>query len=519
MREVRIGIAPKGTRRQRGRLFDALEELLSVKFVDGCADVEACVAFGVEPPGGSLPALALLGEEATTAGERVGVSLVSAGVDSRLRGRTLEEAHAGRARLPAAAGAPLARDAAGALWARRGSGEVAILAPLELGPEEPLRDRLHPGRWLALAPLIQFVRTVAAAHDAAWSPPPPRATFLLDDPNLHWPSYGFLRFARIAAAAREQIYHVAFATIPIDAWFAHPKAARTFRENPGQLSLLMHGNDHLARELARELGERERQRLVAQALRRIVAFERRSGVPVSRLMAAPHGVCSEEMARTMLAFDLEGVTISRPYPWLARPPAHWLAHPPGSGPVVGMRPAEIVVGGLPVLLRTTLQHGEDDLMLRAFLDQPLIVSGHHDDLAAGLDPLAEIAASINRIGDVHWGSLRDIARTNFASRVEGGTIRVRPYTRSLSVELLPGTEAISVEAPDGAGDDRLLVDGVEVPFSTPIAIGGLRAEARIVRREAIDPGAVGVRRGSPWPVARRVVAESRDRLLPLLGAR
>jgi hypothetical protein len=515
MEKIRIGVVPGGERDRRRRLFESLEKLLEVRFVSGCDDVAACVSFDAESTPEAVRTLTFSGDETAAEGAGAMVEIAPSGTDPRLRGRRFEDRWVGDAHLPSPTGEVLASNGGRALWSRTGSAEAAALGPLELGPEEPLRDRLHPGRWLALLPLLQFARSVGAP--AAWAPPPPSAVFLLDDPNLHWKSYGFLDFAEAAAAAREHRYHLALAMVPIDAWFAHPAAARIFRENPEQLSLLMHGNDHLARELARPFDEDERLALLGQALRRISRFERRSGVPVARVMAAPHGVCSEEMARAMHALEFEAVTISRPYPWLARPPAHWLARPPACGPTVAMRPTEPVTGGLPVLLRTTLDHGEDDLVFRAFLDQPLIVSGHHDDLSTGLGRLAELAGSINRIDGVRWGSLTEIARSSFSTRLEQGVLRIRPHARRLSVALPEDAGAVLVE-PAAAGD-RLLLDGAPVAFEEPIAVEAGRVELELVGRARVDPGTTPSRHSRPWAVARRIAAEGRDRIQPLRGAR
>ena len=50
-----------------------------------------------------------------------------------------------------------------------------------------------------------------------------------------------------------------------------------------------------------------------------------------------------------------------------------------------------------------------ELVLRAFLDQPLILYGHHEDVAPGLDVLGEAAEDVNRLGETRWCSLGEIA--------------------------------------------------------------------------------------------------------------
>ena len=142
-----------------------------------------------------------------------------------------------------------------------------------------------------MLPLILFLRTLT--EDQRWEQPPLQACFMFDDPNLHWRTYGFVDFAQIAAHAQMHNYHVCFATIPLDTWFVHKPTALLFQQYRDQLSLLIHGNDHIAQELARPYSDEELNRNLRQALRRIDEFERRSGVEVSKVMAPPHGACSE----------------------------------------------------------------------------------------------------------------------------------------------------------------------------------------------------------------------------------
>ena len=67
-----------------------------------------------------------------------------------------------------------------------------------------------------------------------------------------------------------------------------------------------------------------------------------------------------------------------------------------------------------------------EVALRAFLGQPLILYGHHDDLADGLEPLVDAARNVNRLG-VEWKSLGAIAATSYDLRVDGSTAIVQPW--------------------------------------------------------------------------------------------
>ena len=403
------------------------------------------------------------------------------------------------------------------------------VAPSELEVDESLRDRLRDGRFLALAALVQFVRAVI--DGAVVHTPPLRACFLFDDPNLHWPSYGHLRYADLVSHADRYDYHVAFATVPLDGWFVHPSAARLFRRRGDRVSLIVHGNNHTRLELARPDGAGARTALLAQALRRVAAFERRSGVPVARIMAAPHGVCSEEMAKDLVPLGFEGLCISRPYPWLARPPRSWLARPAESSALAGWDPASVVAGGLPVFLRRGFADPHEDLAFRAFLDQPLIIYGHHDDMSDGLDLLAELARRVRRLGDVEWMSIGDIAASNVRTVRDGRAMEIEMFSRRGRVNVPAGVEEVVVRVPTlEPGEVEHLIrwtseshdtglsqrQGVARTDAQPMRLPDATRHLNVHLLSSARSGQAKVERPafSPWAVARRVMGETRDRVTP-----
>ena len=140
-------------------------------------------------------------------------------------------------------------------WLQHGDGDarhdIVALSPPELDDGLALRHFLNERQFLRLLPLIHFLREVTS--DLRWRPPPLRACFIFDDPNLHRESYGFLAYGAMAAHARRHGYHAAIATIPFDGWYASPRAVRTFAANRDHLSLLVHGNDHVQALLSRAL--------------------------------------------------------------------------------------------------------------------------------------------------------------------------------------------------------------------------------------------------------------------------
>jgi hypothetical protein len=519
-----VGVCPAAERARRARLFDALEEAFPVRFEgrgpDCLSDLDGLVTFGPGGPGGpaegvwaSRPHLQLVADEARDAGEPVPIELARTPLlPSMLAGQTISETgdpvpvpvpEPGAVILATRAGAPVwsARTATGG-----GTMHIGALAPLELGAQEALRDRLATGRFLALLPMVRFLQELTS--EEAYTPPPPRACFVLDDPNLHAPSYGYVDFRALARHATAHDYHVSMAMIPIDGWFAHPAMVRLFRESAATLSISMHGNDHIGGELERARSESDARALLAQALRRVARFERHHDVSVCRVMAPPHGLCSEQTARQMVPLGFEALSVSRPYPWHARRPMRWTARPPGTSPLAGWFPTDVVAGGLPILLRLAFTPTPDDLPLRAFLGQPLILCGHHEDLAGGMDILGRMAEQINALGDVQWTSMTSIARSSFCTRREGSTLHVRPFVRRIRLDVPSGIDRIVVEVPasgrDGEGERVVCPDG---RGSVEIALAG---------PGAIDPASIRASTRRPDAFVRRLVTEGRDRLLPLM---
>src|ERR1700742_3309440 len=169
-----IGIFPAGEHHARARLWDALEEALSVRFEGrqwGDEDgLDAAIWFGADPPAGvedpqvpwlralteegEVPGPPALGQKAPTAGPQVQMDRHDA-LDPRLHGLCLRDAGTEHAPpVPVQDGdIALATIPGGAVWVTgstlTGPRDVVALAPAELAADEPLRDRLRNGRFLA----------------------------------------------------------------------------------------------------------------------------------------------------------------------------------------------------------------------------------------------------------------------------------------------------------------------------------------------------------------------------------
>jgi hypothetical protein len=521
-----VGVYPGAELRRRPRLFAALAKAFpDVSFeareAGGMGGLDALVELGGESEArtaaaAGLRALAALAPESEPGAGTVVSLAAGSNLDRRLQGQALPDRHLdGVATLEGGQGTEVLASVDGApFWVREGRLDLVAVAPGELTEKEPLRDRLGRERSLALLPVLELLRELTA--ETAWQPPPLCAAFLLDDPNLHWPTYGFLSLPQLSHHADEHGYHMALAMVPLDARFAHPKAARLLREQDG-ISLCVHGNDHFGGELGRVREQDEALSLAAQALRRVAAFERRTGVPVSRVMVPPHEECSETMAAALARTGFAAITMTRPFPWLSPPPQHWLNAPGEDHALVGWQPADVTASGLPVLLRHPLANAHfspAELALRAYLDQPLILYGHHDDLADGLDVLAERSAAVNRLGPVRWGSMGELAAANVSHRLEGDLLRLRPYSRQVTGDVPPEARQAVVEPPWNADGELVHTPNGAVPVGEPFDIS-LPLNLFLRRPDAVAAQDIPTPPRSPWPLVRRLAGETRDRVAPV----
>jgi hypothetical protein len=517
---VRVGIAPSQERRARARLLDALEALYPVRFearepgdLRGLDALITVGAVGSHP----LATLVATGGELPSMTPRPVVLADDEALERALRAARLHDGATGPlpSREVSEGGTVLATVDGQPAWIARGDTHVVAAFPDELAAGELLRERLLPGRCLALLALMHFLRGLTASRD--WRPPPLRAAIVLDDPNLHWPTYGHLRYRELLEHAARHRYHLAVAMIPLDAWLVHPGAARLFREGADRLSVLVHGNDHDGGELGRVSSVADGQRLAAHALRRIERFERRSGVPVARVMVPPHERITDHALRGLAACGFEAVSTARPFPWMESQ-ASWLVHPDDADPLAACTPAFPSFGGLPNVLRLDFGHPREELVLRAFLGQPLVVYGHHDDLADGLDVLGEVADQVNALGDVRWSALDEIVRAGAQTRVDGATLHVRPLARRVAVEVPDGVDELRLVPGPCAAGARELRWGLR---GAPPSIAPANAEvvasleaAGTYDVELVDAPQRPLAAGRPRlrPLARRIATEGRDRL-------
>jgi hypothetical protein len=388
--------------------------------------------------------------------------------------------------------------------------------PLPVVPSHcALQDVLGGHRFLEMVPLLSWFRLIGAMP--SYHGTPLSACFIFDDPNLHWPSYGFVDYRKLVVQAERENYHVAFATIPLDTWFTHRKTAGIFRKHPDRLSLAVHGNNHTKRELGQTYSKTERSFLLRQAIQRIERLENRTGLAVSRVMVPPHGACSEEMLAALPLHGFEAACISHGSLRAHNSTRAWTKN-------LGYWPSELIKG-CPVLPRWGLTGDTttNSILLAAFLHQAIILRGHQKDLRDGIELLDGLAQFVNGLGPVNWSNLTELSRSNHQWRNADVTFRLRPFGRKVDCSLPTEMVECAVDSSVGASSETWKIQGANgsklmaskgeyVSFAEPTD-GATSVE--IVSSVQAPAGKVSERTPA-GAFFRRLMTESRDRLFSSL---
>ena len=412
----------------------------------------------------------------------------------------------------------LAECAVGPIWTRRMQGAHPLyrssLPFPEVAAADGFSDVFGGKRFLSLLALISFLRE--AQGEASYRGAPLRASFIIDDPNLHWPRYGFVDYRRLADQAEDENYHLSFATIPLDTWFTHGETADLFRNRAARLSLLVHGNNHAKAELAQPCSTDERRALLGQALRRVERVERKANLRISRVMVPPHGACSSEMLSELGKSGFESACISTGSLRSHNSERTWARS-------LGYRPVELIEG-CAVMPRWGLSgETENSLLVAAFLGQAMVLRGHHQDFKRGTEVFDRYARFINGLGDVRWGNMTDISRAGYLWRMEGALCRVVPLSPIIKFPVPPGASRLKIDDWNSlpaavwqvCGSDGLVRT---MQPSEALPVEGDSAGTVCIERARRESGEQS---SGPDPaisarlVLRRVLTEARDRLQAL----
>jgi hypothetical protein len=185
--------------------------------------------------------------------------------------------------------------------------------------------------------------------------------------------------------------------------------------------------------------------------------------------------------------------------------------------------SEFVGHGLPVIPRQVLAPDhEGTYRLAAFLNQPIIPHGHHQDCARGMDLVEKAVESINSLGGVEWMDMTALSRSNYLVRRSGSALTVKMLSRRCTVPVDEDVKELLVERPwiNGASErlecrhqDRTCA-AIEAGAQTPPIPSPGKGAIELI---APATGARSYQEVPPppfrvWPRARRLICEARDRL-------
>jgi hypothetical protein len=257
-------------------------------------------------------------------------------------------------------------------------------------------------------------------------------------------------------------------------------------------------------------------------LRRIDRLDNKHGLSVARIMEPPHGTLLAEMFPHLLSLGYQAalstfellVRLNRPSTWPA---------------TIGLEPSTIVAGGLPVIPRIRAYPSwKNDIMLAAFLRQPIAVTVHHQDAAQEMAGFAEIAHTANSIGNIVWSDIPGILRDNYVQRLVGDVLHVRMHSRAVTVRIPSGARQMCVHRSWIAADQKepvvmrsnrgTVVERLAGAQTQPEAVEeGDLVEVRADRVNQLHFSSVAQPGISLWPIARKMMMEVRDRLTPALS--
>lgn len=380
-----------------------------------------------------------------------------------------------------------------------------------ISTEQNFNDVFNGDCFLEMLVLLHFISVISL--NIKYQPAPLRASFIIDDPNLHWPKYGFVDYREIVARAKKQNYHVSFATIPLDTWFTHTVTAELFRTNSRWISLLIHGNNHAKEELAQNYSDAMLKGLLQQAIQRIKRMEQKANISVCRVMVPPHGACTDEILAELSNSGFESACISAGSLRFHNQDKLWVK-------TLGFFPAE-KIHGFPVLPRWGLTGNvKNTLLIAAYLGQPMILRGHHQDLKDGGDMFDEYASFINGLGDVFWSNMTDLSRLNYLWREEGTICRIKVLGNKILFQLPIEAIAVIIETPftiDVVNWNVVTTNGYVykiIPGELFLLCDEMGHLILIERNDVCQPiSQKGVFKPTPKKlIFRRLLTETRDRL-------
>jgi hypothetical protein len=337
--------------------------------------------------------------------------------------------------------------------------EVFLLAGTTLiDLDEPLsRDHEMQDHYDRLVPVLIFLRH--CFRESCWHGPEPTARLIIDDPLLT-ERYGFLDYGVLLKSMQRSNYGTSIAFIPWNYWrTSRLDAARVFGES-SNLSICIHGCDHTNKEFEAEdpalLG-----RKAGLAMQRMESQKKRTDAEFERVMVFPQGRFSTAAIPALRANNYLAAVNSTCFP----------TNTELDDMKVGdsLRPAVTRYNGFPIFYRRYTQSLFDSAF-DLFLGRPALLVEHHEYFRDGVRTLEEFVAELHKLEPaLSWPTLTaQLMRSCLRRSLSNGSVEVQFFTRKFQLSNCEGGSGrflLSKHEPDSVAIQRVLVDGINRPFS------------------------------------------------------
>jgi hypothetical protein len=321
------------------------------------------------------------------------------------------------------------------------------------------RPSIDEGRILEAIPILMFLRY--ACRERCWQSPGHFANLTIDDPWLREP-YGDLHFTSLLAEMEKANFHTTLAFIPWNYDRSQPAVISIFREHPERFSICIHGNDHDRSEFVDPNSSRHREDDIVQALARMEAFTRLTGISYDPVMVFPHTIANDAETLALLKKHNFLATVNQDNIPLSLPRPRDL--------IYYLRNVTLDYANFPSVSRAGVNNqSESDIALELFLGNPILLYDHHGLFRKGVDQFSRLAEEINKLEpSIRWTTLGSISRHLYLTRIrEDGNYDVLAFCRSIELEnQSTSARTYFVHKPESFSFSirRLAVDGLGVPY-------------------------------------------------------
>jgi hypothetical protein len=189
---------------------------------------------------------------------------------------------------------------------------------------------------------------------------------------------------------------------------------------------------------------------------------------------------------------------------------------------------DILADGFPGIARLRiLADWKTGALLNACLNQPIVITTHHQDAEGGLHLYEEAANFVNSLGSIRWCDLDTMAKAFFQTRTNCRTMEARVFARRTAVsvasanveELLVrpmwegGAKGVQAWGDDGKPLSVAEIDGQSVRIQVK---GQQNVAVQCAASGLVDYKTVPAPRLRPWAYFRRALTATRDRVRPFL---